>query len=103
MMAEIKKHSSSLPIHYERAMENPGPDVVSVMYPKISDLIVQGEKTNDQRPSPSVAKAGGSQSLGAKGEIVALHYDPLATMGYPRFAFSQPLPKSLHLLSVGAV
>jgi hypothetical protein len=27
----------------------------------------------------SVAKAGGSQSQGATGEIVALYYDPLAT------------------------
>ncbi len=50
MMSEIKKHSSSLPIHYERAGEKPGPDVISVMYPQINDLIAQGEKTGNPRP-----------------------------------------------------
>lgn len=50
MIAEIKKHSSSIPIHYEQAGENPGPDVVSVMYPRVDDVIAQGEKTNDNRP-----------------------------------------------------
>ena len=29
--------------------------------------------------NPSVAKAGGSHSQGAKGEVVAIYYDPLAT------------------------
>jgi hypothetical protein len=29
--------------------------------------------------TPSVAKAGGRQSQGAKGEVVAFYYDPLAT------------------------
>jgi hypothetical protein len=29
--------------------------------------------------NPDVAKAGGRQSQGAKGEVVALYYDPLAT------------------------
>ena len=50
MIAEIKKHSSSLPIHYERAEEKPGPDVVSVMYPRIDLVIAQGEKTSENRP-----------------------------------------------------
>lgn len=50
MISEIKKHSSSLPIHYERAGERPGPDVVSVMYPHIDELVAQAKKTSESRP-----------------------------------------------------
>lgn len=50
MIAEIKKYSSSLPIHYERACEKPGPDVVSVMYPLIEDVQKAGEDISDSRP-----------------------------------------------------
>ena len=50
MIAEIKKHSSSLPTHYERAFEASGPDVISVMYPHIDELTAQGEKSGDPRP-----------------------------------------------------
>lgn len=50
MISEIKKYSSSLPIHYERAIEDPGPDVISVMYPTIEDVIKAGETSGETRP-----------------------------------------------------
>ncbi|MBN2557735.1 MAG: DUF4981 domain-containing protein [Clostridia bacterium] len=50
MMAEIRKHSPSLPIHYERAEDKQGPDVQSVMYPPIDLLIKEAENSSDGRP-----------------------------------------------------
>jgi beta-galactosidase/beta-glucuronidase len=50
MMDEIKKYSGNIPIHYERAEYNEGPDVVSVMYPEISKIIAEGEKKDNLRP-----------------------------------------------------
>ncbi|MFO7637180.1 MAG: glycoside hydrolase family 2 TIM barrel-domain containing protein [Clostridia bacterium] len=51
MIEAIKKlDSAALPIHYERAEENPGPDVVSVMYPLVDEVIRQGNKKKDPRP-----------------------------------------------------
>jgi beta-galactosidase/beta-glucuronidase len=37
-------------IHYEGAGEAPMPDIVSVMYPRVEDLIEQGNRTDDPRP-----------------------------------------------------
>ena len=48
MIEEIKKYSIDLPIHYERAGDNEGPDVVSVMYPDIPLLLAEAEKTDDR-------------------------------------------------------
>ncbi|MBN1624114.1 MAG: DUF4981 domain-containing protein [Clostridia bacterium] len=50
MMDEIKKYSGNIPIHYERAEYNEGPDVVSVMYPEISRIVAEGEKKDHPRP-----------------------------------------------------
>ena len=49
MMDEIRKYSGNIPIHYERAENREGPDVVSIMYPEISKLIEEGNK-DDKRP-----------------------------------------------------
>jgi len=37
-------------IHYESAHEAPVVDVVSVMYPRVDDLIAEGQRTDDPRP-----------------------------------------------------
>lgn len=48
MISEIKKYSSKIPIHYERAEDSEGPDIQSVMYPDVCSLIIEAEK--DGRP-----------------------------------------------------
>lgn len=50
MITEIRKHSHSIPIHYERAEDKQGPDVQSVMYPKLDLLKKEAENTRDGRP-----------------------------------------------------
>ncbi len=50
MIEELRKFSKNLPIHYERAVKDSGPDVVSVMYPEISRVIGEGESKDDKRP-----------------------------------------------------
>jgi beta-galactosidase/beta-glucuronidase len=50
MAAWIREHDPTRPIHYEQAFDAPVVDIVSVMYPKVDDLIAQGKKTDDPRP-----------------------------------------------------
>lgn len=50
MISEIRKHSQSIPIHYERAEDKTGPDVQSVMYPDLKLLLEEAENTKDGRP-----------------------------------------------------
>ena len=50
MAAWIRKADPTRLIHYEGAGDAAVVDIVSVMYPKVSDLIQQGQKTDDPRP-----------------------------------------------------
>ncbi|HEY9077756.1 MAG TPA: glycoside hydrolase family 2 TIM barrel-domain containing protein [Anaerolineaceae bacterium] len=50
MAALIRKLDPTRFIHYERALESPTVDVVSVMYPTVERLIHEGKRTDDPRP-----------------------------------------------------
>ncbi len=50
MASWIRKADPTRPIHYERAEEGQEVDIVSVMYPTVSKLIDQGQRTDDPRP-----------------------------------------------------
>ncbi|UCH36618.1 MAG: DUF4981 domain-containing protein [Armatimonadota bacterium] len=50
MAAWIRGADPTRPIHYERAMQSPVVDIVSVMYPTVENLIAEGERTDDPRP-----------------------------------------------------
>lgn len=50
MASWIREADPTRPIHYEQAGEAEVVDIVSVMYPTVSSLTIQGERTDDPRP-----------------------------------------------------
>lgn len=50
MAAAVRAMDTTRPVHYCEAKDDPVVDIVSVMYPKMSEFIEQGERTDDNRP-----------------------------------------------------
>jgi beta-galactosidase/beta-glucuronidase len=50
MAAWIRKNDRTRPVHYEGAHEAKMVDIVSVMYPLVSNLVKEGKRANDKRP-----------------------------------------------------